>query len=407
MDFEPSPKGREYLERVEAFMDEWVYPNEETYEEQVRAAAPERLQPPIMETLKAEARRRGLWNLFLPDHEQGAGLTNVEYACLAELMGRTSIASEAMNCSAPDTGNMELLSLFASDEQKQRWLEPLLDGRLRSCFGMTEPDVASSDARNIQASIVQDGSEYVVNGTKWWSSNIFHPNCELIILMGKTAPHEEAYRQQSMILIPVDTPGVNIVRDLSVFGYQHLKGHGEVRYENVRVPVSNLLGQEGAGFAMAQERLGPGRIHHCMRTLGAAERALEMMCRRSLDRQAFGGPIADQGVIQSWIAQSRMELDQARLWVMKAAWLMDTVGNKGARVEIAGIKVVVPNVALKVIDRAIQVHGGAGVCQDTPLASMWAQVRTMRIADGPDEIHQRTVARRELRKHRAAASAGS
>ena len=400
MDFEPSPKGREYLERVEEFMDEWIYPSEETYEEQVRAAAPDRVQPAIMDTLKAEARRRGLWNLFLPDADLGAGLTNVEYAPLAELMGRTSIASEAMNCSAPDTGNMELLSLFASDQQRRQWLEPLLEGQIRSCFGMTEPDVASSDARNIQASIVRDGDEYVVNGTKWWSSNIFHPNCELIILMGKTAPQEETYRQQSMILIPVDTPGVTIVRDLNVFGYQHHKGHGEVRYEDVRVPASNLLGAEGAGFAMAQERLGPGRIHHCMRTLGAAERALEMMCRRSLDREAFGGPIADQGVIRSWIAESRMELDQARLWVMKAAWLMDTVGNKGARVEIAGIKVAVPNVALKVIDRAIQVHGGAGVCQDTPLAGMWAQVRTMRIADGPDEVHQRTVARQELRKHR-------
>lgn len=400
MDFEPSQKGREYLERVETFMDEWIYPNEELYEEQIREAAPDRIQPAIMETLKTEARQRGLWNLFLPGDDHGAGLTNVDYAPLAELMGRTTIASETMNCSAPDTGNMELLSLFATQQQRQQWLEPLLEGRIRSCFGMTEPDIASSDARNIQASIVRDGDEYVINGKKWWSSNIFHPNCELIILMGKTAPQEETYRQQSMILIPVDTPGVTIVRDLHVFGYEHHKGHGEVHYDNVRVPVSNLLGEEGSGFAMAQARLGPGRIHHCMRTLGAAERALEMMCRRALDRDAFGGPIADQGVIQNWIAESRMELDQARLWVMKAAWLMDTIGNKGARVEIAGIKVVVPNVALKVIDRAIQVHGGAGVCQDTPLASMWAQVRTMRIADGPDEVHTRTVAHQELRKHR-------
>ena len=400
MELDPSPKGRELQERLLSFMDEWVYRNEALYDEQLHVTGNERTQPPVMEEMKAEARRRGLWNLFLPGGEHGAGLTNVDYAPLAEIMGRTTIAPEATNCAAPDTGNMELLSLFGTDDQKRQWLQPLLDGEMRSAFAMTEPAVASSDARNIQSTIVRDGDEYVINGRKWWSSNILHPNCRLLIFMGKTDPEASTYRQQSMVLVPVDSPGLTIERDLHVFGYQHAKGHGQVLYEDVRVPVENLLGEEGSGFAMAQARLGPGRIHHCMRTLGAAERALELLCQRALDRTAFGGPIADQGVIRDWIAESRMELDQARLWVLKTAWLMDTVGNKEARVEIAGIKVAVPNVALKVIDRAIQVHGGAGVSQDTPLASMWAQVRTMRIADGPDEVHKRTVARHELAKHR-------
>ncbi len=399
MDFEPTAKAREYQDRLLQFMDEWVYPNEERFAEEVSQAPRRAYQPPVMEELKAEARKRGLWNLFLPDDEHGAGLTNLEYAPLAEIMGRTTIAPEATNCAAPDTGNMELLAMFGTDEQKDRWLTPLLDGQIRSCFGMTEPQVASSDARNIQSSIVRDGDEYVINGRKWWSSNIFHENCELIIFMGKTDPDEQTYRQQSMILVPVDTPGVTVVRDLTVFGYEHHKGHGEVAYDDVRVPVSNLLGNEGDGFMMAQARLGPGRIHHCMRSLGAAERALELMCERVTSREAFGGPIADQGVVRDWIAQSRMELDMARLWVLKTAWLMDTVGNKGARVEIAGIKVAVPDVCLKVIDRAIQAHGGMGVCQDTPLAGMWAHMRTMRIADGPDEVHKRVIARRELGKY--------
>lgn len=396
MDFEPTAKARVFVERVQGFMDEIIYPNEDLYHEQVRDAPTRRYQPPIMEEMKAEARKRGLWNLFLPDEHDGAGLTNVEYAPLAEIMGRTDFASETMNCNAPDTGNMELLSMFASPEQRERWLEPLFAGEIRSAFGMTEPQVASSDARNIQSSIVRDGDEYVVNGTEWWSSNIYHANCELVIFMGKSDPSAPTYRQQSMILIPLDAPGVTVERDLSVFGYHHSSGHGQVRYEDVRVPASNLLGREGDGFLMAQARLGPGRIHHCMRSIGAAERALELLCRRVTSREAFGGPIADQGVVRDWIAQSRMEIEQARLWVMKAAWLMDTVGNKGARVEIAGIKVAVPDMALRVVDRAIQAHGGMGVSQDTPLAAMWAHLRTMRIVDGPDEVHKRVIARREL-----------
>ncbi len=398
MDFAPSPKVVELSENLNDFMDSHIYPAEPVFAEQV--AANRWATPPIIDDLKTEARARGLWNLFMPHGEYGAGLTNLEYAPLCEIMGRSlAIAPVATNCAAPDTGNMEILAVFGTEEQKARWLDPLLEGEIRSCFGMTEPDVASSDARNIETSIVRDGDEYVINGRKWWTSGAMHPDCKIMIVMGKTDPEGPTYRQQSQVLVPMDTPGVSVVRPLTVFGYDDAPhGHAEVSLEDVRVPVSNVLGNEGDGFAIAQERLGPGRIHHCMRLLGMAERSFEMMVRRVQEREAFGGPIADQGVVQAWIADSRIELEQARLLVLKTAWLMDTAGNKGARVEIAAIKVVAPNVALNVIDRAIQAFGGAGVDGDVPLAELWAQARTLRLADGPDEVHRRSVARRELRR---------
>jgi acyl-CoA dehydrogenase len=398
MDFILSDRCREYQERLVAFMDAHVYPSESIYEEQLAAAASPHAQPPVMEELKAEARKRGLWNLFHPHKEWGPGLTNAEYAPLAEIMGRSHIASEACNCSAPDTGNMEVLTMFGTPAQQERWLRPLLDGTIRSTFGMTEPAVASADATNIELRIKREGDHFVLNGRKWWSSNIFHPNTKIVIVMGKTDPSAATHRQQSMILVPVDTPGVTIKRNLTVFGYVDQEGHGDVLYENVRVPAANLIGKEGDGFLISQARLGPGRIHHCMRTIGAAERALELMCRRALGRVTFGRRVAERSNVQDWIAEARIELEMIRLLTLKAAWLMDTVGNKGARTEIAAIKVAAPAVALKIIDRAIQVHGGGGVCQDFPLARMYAGIRCLRLADGPDEVHKMTIARQELRR---------
>ena len=399
MDFTPSPRVLEYTEQIEAFMDSHVYPNESVLEAQM---SDERWQQPqIIEELKAEARSRGLWNLFLPDAEHGAGLTNLEYAPLAEIMGRSlHLAPEAMNCSAPDTGTMEVFHDFGTDEQKERWLVPLLAGEIRSCFGMTEPAVASSDATNIETSIRREGDEYVINGRKWWTSGAMHPHCQVMILMGKTDPDGPRHLQQSQVIVPMDTPGVTVERPLMVFGYDDAPhGHAEVNLEDVRVPVENVIGEEGGGFAIAQARLGPGRIHHCMRLIGMAERSLEMMCRRAHDRVAFGSTLADKGVVREWIADSRIEIEQARLLVLKTAWLMDTVGNKGAAIEISAIKVAVPNMALRVIDRAIQTHGGGGLSQDFPLAALYAQARTLRFADGPDEVHRRQIARRELRAH--------
>jgi acyl-CoA dehydrogenase len=400
MDFAPSPRAEEFRERLLAFMDERVYPAEPVYYEQIRESGQPHFHPPVMEELKAEARRRGLWNLFLPDEEHGAGLTNLEYAPLAEIMGRTKIASEACNCNAPDTGNMEVLHEFGTPEQKEQWLEPLLAGEIRSAFGMTEPDVASSDATQIGLRIERDGDEYVLNGRKWWTTNVLHPNCRILIVMGKTDPDAPTYQQQSMVLVPRDTPGVEVVRNLPVFGYHDPEGHGEVRFTDVRVPVSNIIAGEGQGFLIAQARLGPGRIHHCMRAIGAAERALELMCKRADERETFGKPLSSRANIRDWIAEARMDIEMARLLVLKTAWLMDTVGNQGARMEISGIKFAVPNLCLKVIDRAIQVHGGAGVSDDFPLAAMWAGLRTLRLADGPDEVHKLSLARRELARHR-------
>ncbi|HEV8152210.1 MAG TPA: acyl-CoA dehydrogenase family protein, partial [Solirubrobacteraceae bacterium] len=350
---------------------------------------------------------RGLWNLFHPDPRFGAGLTNLEYAPLAEIMGHTHIASEATNCSAPDTGNMEVLSQFGSPDQQERWLRPLLDGDIRSAFAMTEPDVASSDATNISLRMERDGDEWVLNGRKWWTSNALHANCRILIVMGKTNPEGPPHRQQSMILVPLDTPGVTVVRNLPVFGYIDREGHAEVTFEDVRVPADNLIAGDGDGFMIGQARLGPGRIHHCMRAIGAAERALELMCRRGLQRVTFGKPVATRGNVLDWIAESRVEIEMARLLTLKAAWLMDTVGNREARTEIAAIKVAAPSVALKVIDRAIQVHGGGGVSDDFPLAMMYAHLRTLRLADGPDEVHKLTIARQELRKHADAVTAGN
>ena len=403
MDFELSDRCKDFQERLLAFMDEHVYPAEPVYEEQIRAAGDPHHHPAVMEELKEEARRRGLWNLFHPHEEWGPGLTNVEYAPLAEIMGRSLIASEACNCSAPDTGNMEVLTLFGTPEQQDRWLRPLLDGEIRSAFAMTEPAVASSDATNIELRIERVGDEYVLNGRKWWTSNALHPNCRILIVMGKTNPDGPRHQQQSMVLVPIDTPGVTVMRGLNVFGYQDQEGHAEVDFADVRVPVSNLIAGEGDGFMISQARLGPGRIHHCMRTIGAAERALELMCRRASERVTFGQPVAERANVQDWIAESRIDIEMVRLLTMKTAWLMDTVGNRHARVEIAAIKVAAPEVALKVLDRAIQVHGGGGVSDDFPLASFWAHIRTLRLADGPDEVHKRTIATRELRRWAAPA----
>ncbi len=396
MDFEPSKRCSEFKERLTAFMDEHIYPGEELYERQLRESGDPHHHPPVMEELKARAREAGLWNMFRPDAEHGAGLSNSDYAPLAEILGRSRIASEACNCSAPDTGNMEVLHQFATPEQKDRWLTPLLDGEIRSAFAMTEPEVASSDATNICMRIERDGDEYVLNGRKWWTSNALHPNCRIMIVMGKTQPDAPTYTQQSQILVPLDAPGVTVVRNLSVFGYDDQEGHAEVDFENVRVPVSNLIANEGDGFMIAQARLGPGRIHHCMRAIGVAERALEAMCKRAVSRVTFGQPLAMRGNVQDWIAESRVEIEMARLLTLKAAWLMDTVGNRHARIEVSAIKVAAPNVALRVVDRAIQVHGGAGVCQDFSLAAAYAHLRTLRLADGPDEVHKLSIARREL-----------
>ena len=404
MDFAFDSTTVELRERLLAFMDECVYPAEEVFREQVHAAADPWATPPVIEELKVLARERDLWNLFLPrTHEYGAGLTNLQYAPLAEITGRSVwIAPEALNCAAPDTGNMELLSLFGTEEQRRRWLDPLLDGTIRSAFSMTEPEVASSDATNICTRIHREGDEYVIDGRKWWSSGAMSPRCELLIVMGVTDPDAERHRRQSMILVEKDTPGVTVRRSTSVFGYDDGPhgGHAEIIYDNVRVPVSNLLGEEGDGFKIAQERLGPGRIHHCMRAIGMAERALEMMCQRTASRSAFGRPIIEHGVVQHWIAEARVKIEQVRLLVLKTAWLMDTVGNKGARTEVSAIKIAAPEVATWVIDRAIQAHGGAGVSEDTILAELYGVARILQIADGPDEVHRMAIARRETRRFR-------
>jgi len=401
MSFEPSAKTKELQQRLRRFMAAYVYPNEGRFHEEV---ARERWKPTkILEELKSKARGEGLWNLFLPKDPSGAGLTNLEYAPLCEIMGRSHMAPEVFNCSAPDTGNMEVLARYGTLEQKEKWLKPLLAGEIRSCFAMTEPDVASSDATNISASIVRDGDDYVINGRKWWSSGAGDPRCKIAIFMGKSDPTAPAHKQQAMILVPLETPGVRMVRLLTVFGYDHAPhGHAEINFENVRVPAANMLLGEGRGFEIAQGRLGPGRIHHCMRCIGIAERALETMCQRVQSRVAFGKPLAEQGTIRAGIAESRMEIEQARLLTLKAAHMMDTVGNKAARAEIAMIKIVAPNTTLRVLDRAIQSHGGAGVSQDTFLAGSWAMVRTLRLADGPDEVHVESIAKWELAKNKNA-----
>jgi len=396
--FDYSDKVKTLQGRVTEFMDAYVYPAERLYDEQV--ARDRWAQPPIMEELKAKAKAAGLWNLFLPESPHGAGLTNLEYAPLAEIMGRSGIAPEVFNCAAPDTGNMEVLDRYGSPDQQERWLTPLLSGQIRSAFAMTEPAVASSDATNIQCSIRREGDDYVIDGRKWWTSGVLHPHCKIMIVMGKTSPDAPRHQQQSQILVPRDTPGVTVVRHLPVFGYDDAPhGHGEVLFENARVPASNLLLGEGRGFEIAQGRLGPGRIHHCMRTIGVAERALEDMCKRALSRVAFGKPIAEQTVTLERIAEARIKIEQARLLTLKAAYMMDTVGNKVARREIAMIKVAAPNIALEVIDWAIQVHGGAGVSDDFGLARAYANVRTLRLADGPDEVHRNQIAQLELRRH--------
>lgn len=407
MDFAPDETTIDYQTRLNAFMDEFVYPAEGVYHQQRAESGDPNFHPPILEDLKREAKSQGLWNLFLPYEGWGAGLTNLQYAHLAEITGRSpEIAPEAINCNAPDTGNMEVLTLFGTDEHKEKWLKPLLAGEIASAFCMTEPAVASSDATNIEMSIVADGDDYVLNGRKWFASNALHANCKVFIVMGKTDPNAETHRQQSMLVVPKDTPGITIVRGLPVFGYMDREGHAEILFENVRVPKSALLSGEGEGFAISQARLGPGRIHHCMRTIGMAERSLELMIDRAQDRVTFGQPVAERANIQDWIAEARIEIEATRLLVLKAAWMMDTVGNREAATEIAAIKVKAPEIALTIIDRAIQVHGGAGVTDDFPLAGFYAHLRTLRLADGPDEVHKRSIARRELRRRKTAREAG-
>jgi len=406
MEFAFDARTEELRGQLQIFLDEQVLPAEPVFEEQAAKLASEGRgweRPPIMDDLKSKARKRGLWNLFLAGHPGGAGLSNLQYAPLAELTGRSFLAPEALNCAAPDTGNMEVLAEFGTDEQKERWLRPLLDGEIRSAFCMTEPDVASSDATNISTSIVRDGDVYVINGRKWWSSGAMDPRCQILIVMGKTNPDADRHRQQSQILVPRDTEGVHIERGMNVFGYTDGThgGHAEVVFSDVRVPVTNVISGEGEGFAIAQARLGPGRIHHCMRQIGAAERALELLCRRVTGRIAWGKPLAEQGVIQDWIAEARVQIEAARLLVLKTAWLMDTVGNKGAHTEIQAIKILVPRTTEWILDKAIQAHGAGGVSQDFPLAALWAHARTLRLADGPDEVHKRSMAHRELRKYRS------
>lgn len=400
MDFSYSTRTRELLGRLGQFMDEYVYPAERVYDEQIAAADNPHEQPPVMRELQAEARRQGLWNLFMTHDGLGAGLTNLEYAPLAEMVGRSIIGNETINCSAPDTGNMEILAMFGTEQQQDRWLKPLLDCEIRSAFAMTEPAVASSDATNITSTIRRDGDHYVLNGRKWYISGILDPDCKLIIFMGKSDPAAPAYRRQSMILVPADAPGIEVLRDLPMFGFHDRLGHGEVQFTDVRVPAENMLGAEGDGFAIAQGRLGPGRMHYAMRAIGMAERALELMCRRSLERTAFGGPLADRGVVREWIARSRIEIDQIRLQTLQASWLMDTKGNAAARSDVAAIKVSAMEVAHQVVDRAVQAFGAAGVSNDTVLARMHAITRALQIADGPNEVHLRTIARLEVKKYR-------
>ncbi|MEU7488019.1 acyl-CoA dehydrogenase [Streptomyces sp. NPDC042319] len=403
MDFAFDARTEELREQLLAFMDEHVYPAEQVAHEQRAALASPWDTPAIVEELKAEARKQGLWNLFLPDAEYGAGLTNLQYAPLAEITGRSpQLAPTALNCAAPDTGNMEVLTQFGNEQQKKQWLQPLLAGEIRSAFAMTEPEVASSDATNIETHIARDGDDYVINGRKWYISGAMNPLCQIFIVMGKTDPDgEDIRRQQSMILVPRDTPGLTVKRAMQVYGYEdhYHGGHAEVLFENVRVPASNLVGEEGGGFGIAQARLGPGRIHHCMRLIGMAERAIELMCKRAVGRTAFGKPLAQQGVVHNWIADARVAVEQLRLLVLKTAWLMDTVGNKGAHTEIQSIKIATPRTVVDIIDQAVQLHGAGGVSQDFPLAELWAGARTLRLADGPDEVHQRSLARREIKKY--------
>lgn len=399
--FAVSDRAKAYQEDLREFMTSHVYPAEAVYDRQMRESGDPHFQPPVLEELKAEARSRGLWNLFHPHPDWGPGLTNLEYAPLAETMGHSFIAPEACNCNAPDTGNIEVLTLFGSPEHHRRYLKPLLDGTMASAFAMTEPDVASSDATNIELRMERDGDHYVLNGRKWFASNALHKNCRVLIVMGKTDPAAAPHRQQSMMVVPIDAPGITVVRNLPVFGYLDREGHAELTFDDVRVPASDLLKGEGEGFAISQARLGPGRIHHCMRTIGIAERALELLCTRARSRTTFGEPLSARANVQDWIAEARIEIDMARLLTLKAAYLMDTVGNQAAATEISAIKVAAPQAALKVIDRAIQVHGGAGVTDDFPLAMAWAHLRALRLADGPDEVHKRAIARRELRKYEA------
>ena len=403
--FTPSERAEKYRAQLLEFMDAHIYPNEAVYAQQMAESDNPHATPEILLELKQKAKDAGLWNLFHPHPEWGPGLTNLEYAPLAEIMGHVGFASEVFNCNAPDTGNIEVLTLFGTDEHKERYLKPLLDGEIASAFAMTEPDVASSDATNVEMSMVRDGDEYVLNGRKWFASNVMRPDCKVLIVMGKTDPSAATHRQQSMMVVPTDAPGLTIVRNLPVFGYVDREGHGELIFDHVRVPAADVLKGEGEGFAISQARLGPGRIHHCMRTIGVAERALEAMCARASQRVTFGKPIAERANIQDWIAEARIDIEMVRLLTLKAAYMMDTVGNKAAATEIAAIKVAAPNIALKIIDRAIQVHGGGGVTDDFSLAMAYAHIRTLRLADGPDEVHKRAIARRELRPYRDAAAA--
>ncbi|OZD04920.1 acyl-CoA dehydrogenase [Rhodococcus sp. 06-235-1A] len=397
--FETSDRAKKYESDLLEFMDSHIYPAEAVYEQQMLESGDPHFQPPVIEDLKKEARSRGLWNLFHPHPEWGPGLTNLEYAPLAEIMGRSLLAPEACNCNAPDTGNMEVFTLFGTDEHQEKYLKPLLDGTIRSAFAMTEPDVASSDATNIAMKMDRDGDDFILNGRKWWTSNAMHKNCKVLIVMGKTDPEAATHRQQSMLVVPIDAPGVTVLRNLPVFGYIDREGHAEVLFEDVRVPAKDVLKGPGEGFAISQARLGPGRIHHAMRTIGVAERALELLCRRAVSRVTFGKPVAMRSNIQDWVAEARIEIEKTRLLTFKAAYLMDTVGNKEARTEIAAIKVAAPEMALKIIDRAIQVHGGGGVSNDFPLAMMYAHIRTLRLADGPDEVHKMSIAKMELKKY--------